>query len=562
MTVRETLAFSARCQGLGTNLEMLAELSRREKEANIRPDPDVDIYMKAACLKGEEVSIVTDYILKILGLDICADTLVGDEMTRGISGGQKKRVTIGEMLVGPAKVHFMDEITTGLDSFTAYQVVNSIRQSTRILKETVLVSLLQPEPETYELFDDIMLISEGKIVYQGPREHVLEFFRSMGFKCPERKGVADFLQEVTSKRDQQQYWAEEEKPYRFITAREFAEAFKGFHVGQRLMAELSISFDKTESHPAALTTKSYGVSRKDILKACASRELLLMRRNYFVYLFKLLQLSFMAIIATTLFLRTKMSRDNLMDGRMFSGAIFFVVNTVMFGGMSEIVMSILKLPVFYRQRNSFFFPVWAYALPQWIFSIPVNVLEIAVITALTYYEIGFDPNFGRFIKYYLLLLTLMQAGHSLFRLIGAIGRNMIIAFLYGYFMLLLVFALSGFVLPRDTINKWWIWGYYISPMMYAENAIMVSPYANVSLGVEVLKFQGFFPSSCCTFLHSHVSNASYVFAAPVKPQAVIIPEDENEVSTEKKGELWLQMLEHNLYNEVYISSLIFDYNLK
>lgn len=100
------------------------------------------------------------------------------------------------MLVGPAKAFFMDEITTGLDSSTAYQVVNSIRESTHILKGTVLMSLLQPEPETYELFDDIMLISEGQIVYQGPREHVIDFFKSMGFRCPERKGVADFLQEV------------------------------------------------------------------------------------------------------------------------------------------------------------------------------------------------------------------------------------------------------------------------------------------------------------------------------------------------------------------------------
>lgn len=90
-----------------------------------------------------------------------------------------------------------------------------------------------------------------------------------------------------------------------------------------------------------------------------------------------------------------MSRDNLSNGRIFSGAIFSVVITVMFGGMAEIVMGILRLPVFYRQRNSFFFPASAYALPQWIFSIPVNVLETAVITLLTYYEIGFDPNFGR-----------------------------------------------------------------------------------------------------------------------------------------------------------------------
>lgn len=101
------------------------------------------------------------------------------------------------MLVGPAKALFMDEISTGLDSSTTYQVVNSIRQSIHILDGTALISLLQPPPETYELFDDIILLADGIIVYQGPRENVLEFFEQMGFKCPARKAVADFLQEVS-----------------------------------------------------------------------------------------------------------------------------------------------------------------------------------------------------------------------------------------------------------------------------------------------------------------------------------------------------------------------------
>ncbi|GER51865.1 pleiotropic drug resistance protein, partial [Striga asiatica] len=93
LTVRETLAFSARCQGVGPRYEILAELSRREKQANIKPDPDLDVFMKAASIGGQEASVVTDYIIKILGLEVCADTLVGDEMVRGISGGQRKRLT-------------------------------------------------------------------------------------------------------------------------------------------------------------------------------------------------------------------------------------------------------------------------------------------------------------------------------------------------------------------------------------------------------------------------------------------------------------------------------------
>ncbi|KAI7727852.1 hypothetical protein M8C21_031340, partial [Ambrosia artemisiifolia] len=239
MTVKETLDFSARCQGVGSRYELLTELARREKEAGIFPEAEVDLFMKATSMEGVESSLITDYTLRILGLDVCRDTIVGDEMIRGISGGQKKRVTTGEMIVGPTKTLFMDEISTGLDSSTTFQIVKCLQQIVHLTDATVLMSLLQPAPETFDLFDDIILLSEGQIVYQGPREHVVEFFESCGFKCPERKGTADFLQEVTSKKDQEQYWADRTKPYRYISVTEFTKRFQRFHVGLRLENELS-----------------------------------------------------------------------------------------------------------------------------------------------------------------------------------------------------------------------------------------------------------------------------------------------------------------------------------
>ncbi|KAM1791754.1 hypothetical protein ACFX16_035822 [Malus domestica] len=129
----------------------------------------------------------------------------------------------------------------------------------------------------------------------------------MGFICPKRKGVADFLQEVTSRKDQEQYWASR-VPYRFITVEEFVEAFQSFHVGHKLTDELAIPFDKAKSHPTALTTKKYGVSK--------------LKRNSFVYLFKLAQLSIMAMITMTLFLRTEMHCDSVDDGVVYTSALF------------------------------------------------------------------------------------------------------------------------------------------------------------------------------------------------------------------------------------------------
>lgn len=100
------------------------------------------------------------------------------------------------MIVGPTKALFMDEISTGLDSSTTFQIVSCLQQLVHITDTTALISLLQPAPETYNLFDDIILMAEGKIVYHGPRSDVLKFFEDCGFKCPERKGAADFLQEA------------------------------------------------------------------------------------------------------------------------------------------------------------------------------------------------------------------------------------------------------------------------------------------------------------------------------------------------------------------------------
>ncbi|KAL9350667.1 hypothetical protein Peur_057922 [Populus x canadensis] len=428
MTVRETLSFSARCQGTGARYEMLAELLRREKAAGIKPDPDLDVFMKFLKLRGS----VQPGHSSVLGLEACADTMLGDELLRGVSGGQKKRVTTGEMLVGSAKVLLMDEISTGLDSSTTFQIMNSLKQCICILNGTAFISLLQPVPETYDLFDDIILLSDGHIVYQ---------------------------------------------------VKEFSEAFQSFHVGRRLGNELAIPFERSKSHPSVLTTEKYGVNKKELLRACFSRELLLMKRNSFVYIFKLLQLILMALIGLTLFIRTQMHRDSIIDGGIYMGALFFILVMIMFNGMSEIGLSILKLPVFYKQRDLLFYPTWAYALPTWILKIPITIIEVAVWVFITYYTMGFDPNVER--------------------LLAAVGRNLTVSSTMASFVFLMLFTNCGFVLSRENMKKWFIWGYWISPMMYGEKAMAVNeflgkswsrvlPFSTEPLGVVVLKSRGFF----------------------------------------------------------------------
>ncbi|KAK1563574.1 hypothetical protein Q3G72_029428 [Acer saccharum] len=506
MTVRETLDFSGRCLGVGTRYELLAELSRREKEAGIKPDPEIDAFMKATAVVGQETSLVTDYVLKILGLDICADTMVGDDMRRGISGGQKKRVTTGEMLVGPAKFLLMDEISTGLDSSTTFQICKFMKQMVHVMDVTMAISLLQPAPETYNLFDDIILLSEGQVVYQGPLENVLEFFEYMGFKCPDRKGVADFLQEVTSKKDQEQYWFKKNQPYRYVSVSDFGQGFSSFHIGQQISSELRVPYDKSKAHPAALVTEKYGISNWELFKACFAREWLLMKRSGFVFIFKIVQITIMSIIAFTVFLRTEMKAGTAEGGQKFYGALFFSLINVMFNGMAELVMTIFRLPVFFKQRDHMFYPAWAFGLPIWLLKIPLSFLESTIWIVITYYTIGFAPSASRFFRQFIAFFGIHQMALSLFRFIAALGRVEVIANTLGTFTLLLVFVLGGFIVAKDDIQPWMIWGYYISPMMYGQNAIVMNEFLDkrwdtpnidpsinaTTIGEVLLKARGFF----------------------------------------------------------------------
>ncbi|ERM97050.1 hypothetical protein AMTRI_Chr05g64100 [Amborella trichopoda] len=558
MTVREILEFSGRCQGVGIKYDMLLELARREKSAGVKPDEDLDLLMKALALEGQETSLVTEYIMKMLGLNICADTLVGDEMIKGISGGQKKRLTTGELLVGPARVLFMDEISTGLDSSTTYQIIRYLRHSVHALDGTTVISLLQPAPETYELFDDVILLSEGQIVYQGPREYVLSFFELMGFRCPERKNVADFLQEVTSKKDQQQYWSSHH-PYQYVPVVKFVEAFRSFSVGRHLSEELAVPYDKRNNHPAALSTSNYGVRKSVLLKASFYWQMLLMKRNSFIYVFKFIQLFFVAVISMTVFFRTRMHHNTVDDGGVYLGALYFGILMILFNGFTEVPMLIAKLPVIYKHRDLHFYPCWVYTLPSWLLSIPTSLMESGMWVAVTYYVIGFDPEISRFFRQFLLYFFLHQMSISLFRLMASLGRNMIVANTFGSFAMLVVMVLGGYIISRDNIRSWWMWGYWFSPLMYAQNAASANEFlgnswhkkathhSNESLGILLIKTRGLFPEEYWYWIgagallgYSILFNLLFTFFLTYlnplgKQQAVLSKEELKQRNDRKKG---------------------------
>uniref|UniRef100_A0A0E0JZB8 ABC transporter domain-containing protein n=1 Tax=Oryza punctata TaxID=4537 RepID=A0A0E0JZB8_ORYPU len=355
LTIREMLDFSRRCLGIRSRYDMLTEISRRERNAGIKPNPEIDAFMKATAMQGHETSIITDVVLKVLGLDICADIIVGDEMIRGISGGQVKRVTTGEMLTGPARALLMDEISTGLDSSSTFQI-----KDTQFIMDHGRISW-----NFWKLLASDAL--KGK-------EWLTSYKRSLPRKT--RNNIGSLTRSHIG----------------MCQSKSFAERFKSFHIGQQMLKELHIPFEKSKTHPAILTTMKNSLSNWESLKVVMSREKLLMKRNSFHYIFKVTTLIILSFMSMTVFLRTKMPHGQFSDGTKFLGALTFNLITVMFNGLSELNMTVKRLPVFYKHRDYLFFPPWTFGVANILIKIPVSFVEAAVWVIITYYVIGFAPD--------------------------------------------------------------------------------------------------------------------------------------------------------------------------
>ncbi|KAL0051690.1 hypothetical protein WJX82_000289 [Trebouxia sp. C0006] len=477
LTVRETFNFAARCQGTGHKAEELDELRKKEKEMGYTPDWELDAFMKAEIRKGKKDSIVTDLVIKLLGLDVCSETLIGNDQIRGVSGGQRKRVTTGELLVSPKKTLFLDEISTGLDSATTFQIMRTLRHFAHLRQATMLIALLQPTPETYHLFDDIMLLSEGNLVFHGPKEEVVPFFQSMGFYVPERKAVSDFLQEVTSPKDQAQYYRGKGK-WEYMPVIGFAKAFDQTEMAKTTRGSLAQPYQAPNPKcEEALITYKYALNGFQRWKALMNREFTLIKRTIVVYKAKSFQIFVMGLIAATLFLRTHIHPISPNDGQEIAGFTFFGLLVILFNGIAEMSMAVERLPVFWKQQRLMFFDAFSFAFPAALQRIPYSVLVSLIWTVITYFPVGLAPQPSRFFMFWAIVFVTHQVGVCIFRCTAMISRNIVVANGLGMLLLLCCILLDGFVIVKRYIHPWVVWIYWMNPLQYAQKAILINEFS-------------------------------------------------------------------------------------
>lgn len=164
----------------------------------VRQTLEFALLNKTAKKRLHETPRFLDEFGRVFGMTHVMNTLVGDEYIRGVSGGERKRVSILESLTSNSSVNAWDGSTRGLDASSALDYIRSLRIMTDTCDRAMIVSLYQASDAIYKLMDKVMLIDEGRMVYQGPAKSAEGYFNALGYRRLEGQTMSDFLTSVTS----------------------------------------------------------------------------------------------------------------------------------------------------------------------------------------------------------------------------------------------------------------------------------------------------------------------------------------------------------------------------
>lgn len=424
--------------------------------------------------------------LQVLGLTRCQHTIVGNALLRGISGGEKKRLTTAEMTGGQVNVLLMDSISTGLDSAATFDICKTLSVCTRALQANIVVCLLQPPPEVFGLFDDVILMDSGQIVYQGPRDQVLEHFECLGFRCPPRKDVADFLVEVTTPMGadyiipaSQRYAAGIPDPP--STTDEFVRAFQQTEIYEGMIDNLESPPSFTPWLKRQRHEFSNGWFRSTWL--CLQRQAKITGRDRVFLRGRVVQVCLMGVMAGTLFYQ--------LDAHDWSDKVcmlFFSLMFIALGNLATIPTVMEQRSVFYKQRDSGFFPTSSAVVAQMLVQIPIQLVETVIFTALAYFLSGLSrADHGSFyLTYVLVAFSTALAIGQVFRLVVHLVPSLAQAQPICSLFILLFVVFSGLTIKGEDVPFYWTWLYWINPLAWGLRALAINEFSSPTYGQHII----------------------------------------------------------------------------
>ena len=469
---------------------------------------------------GEKRAIV-DRVIELLGLSGVRHSRIGEETKRGISGGEKKRVAIGIELVTFPGLLFLDEPTTGLDSTTAQNLIETLRGIARKTAMTIILTIHQPRASILNLFTRIIFMSQGKLIFNGPMDACLRHLKDvLGVQCPEHENPADFVMDLLTvkpndpiSRDRvkllQDRWAgiTESRDSEVIES-EPAETTEEITETTEEITETSeqitdATAPPTESHTLiAMRSQSQSLDATQV-QASASEDshkltwpnnraeefALLLKRNFLLAwrdkiaaIAQFIQTVFISLLLSFVFFQLNDDFGGV-QGRL--GLLFFISINIVFTTVN-ILLSVFAVDraILLRERAGATYRVFPSYSAKFVSLLPQSMLLLIIFATPLYFIAGLTMPFDRFLVFMLMLAALRFASIGMGLCVASISPTVQISEIIGPLVIVIFLIFGGNLANSNTIT--WIlrWIQYISIIFYSYQALAQNEFTGNFYGVQ------------------------------------------------------------------------------
>ncbi|KAF2269694.1 ATP-binding cassette transporter-like protein [Lojkania enalia] len=432
LTVKETLYFAAQ-------LALPSSIPKREKMARISS------------------------LISAFGLQDQRDTLIGTPIRKGVSGGQKRRVSVAAMLVTSPKVLFLDEPTSGLDSAASLEVMSFVKDIARKYKILVVASIHQPSTTTFELFDKLLLLSKGKTAYNGPISGIYSYFADLGYTMPLYTNPAEFVihlvntdfirdQDEANHRLQVLHTAYEKSAPPTLPAGEDGESSTPVSVYESTGTENALLIPLTLIHRSFI--KSY--------------------RDFIAYGIRIAMYLALAIMMGTVWLRLAPTQTNIVA---FTNSIFFGGAFMSFMAVAYIPAFLEDLHLYQKERLNGLYGPTSFLLANFVIGVPFLFVIAVLFSVVAYWLSNMRPSAEGFWVWTMWLFLDLLAAESLVVLLSSLVPIFVIALAAVAFANGLWMSVNGFMVQPETLNVFWRYVFhYIDYQGYVFRGMMVNEF--------------------------------------------------------------------------------------
>ncbi|KAI0898949.1 ATP-binding cassette transporter [Annulohypoxylon nitens] len=406
-------------------------------------------------------------LLKLFDLTHVANVPVGNDYIRGVSGGQRHRVTLAETFSTRASVMCFDNPTRGLDSSTSLRVARMLREYTNQSQCCTIASLYQASDAIANCFDKVLVLNAGRVAYFGPTSESKKYFEDLGFECSPQTSLTDFLTSISGDPKSRRVRANHAGPPVPISSASFEKRFQSSKFYSR---EVEQSLGQNSSSPRAVQIFQLPFYRQ--IYECTVRHYRIHFTDRSTWVAEAAGTIAQAIMLGTLF-RDQQAVTKGIYTR--SSALFFCVLIMCLQASAEFGNTFAQRPILLKQRALCFYRPGAYALGQILADIPWKFIFI-IYSLPIYWMVNFQREAGAFFIWFFTLYVALMSMGVMFRTIAVFTTTPTRAILPVGILMNSLIIYAGFYVNPPGMKVWLGWLRYLNPMYYALESVMLNEF--------------------------------------------------------------------------------------